>query len=52
MAETDEQPKVWLVVHCRRCHGWLMSPDSVAQRIGPTCAAANAPSFAPKPRRN
>jgi hypothetical protein len=39
MAETDEQPTVKLVVHCRRCNGWLMSPGSVAQRIGPTCAA-------------
>ncbi|MFI7669474.1 DUF6011 domain-containing protein [Nocardia sp. NPDC049526] len=39
MAESDEQPTVRLVVHCRRCGGWLMSPESVAQRIGPTCAA-------------
>ena len=39
MAETDEQPTVRLVVHCRRCHGWLMSPESVARRIGPTCEA-------------
>ncbi len=25
--ETDdqEQPTVRLVVHCRRCHGWLLS---------------------------
>jgi hypothetical protein len=36
MAEADEQPAVRLVVHCRRCRGWLMSPESVAQRIGPT----------------
>ncbi|MFF7942860.1 DUF6011 domain-containing protein [Nocardia gamkensis] len=28
-----------LVAHCRRCHGWLLSPQSVAQGIGPTCAA-------------
>ncbi|MFE7745684.1 DUF6011 domain-containing protein [Nocardia sp. NPDC057455] len=27
-----------LVAHCRRCHGWLLSPQSVAQGIGPTCA--------------
>ncbi|WP_433717469.1 DUF6011 domain-containing protein (plasmid) [Nocardia sp. CA-084685] len=39
MAETDEQPTVKLVVHCRRCNGWLMSPGSVAARIGPTCEA-------------
>ncbi|MGQ4601619.1 DUF6011 domain-containing protein [Nocardia sp. R6R-6] len=39
MAETDEQPTVRMVVHCRRCHGWLMSPESVAARIGPTCAS-------------
>lgn len=37
MAETDEQPTVRQVVHCRRCNNWLMSPESVARRIGPTC---------------
>ncbi|MFE7745128.1 DUF6011 domain-containing protein [Nocardia sp. NPDC057455] len=38
MAETGEQPTVRVVVHCRRCGGWLLSPESVAQGIGPTCA--------------
>ncbi|WP_406277105.1 DUF6011 domain-containing protein [Nocardia sp. NBC_00881] len=38
MAATDDRPTVRLVAHCRRCHGWLLSPQSVAQRIGPTCA--------------
>ncbi len=50
MAET-ERPEVRLVAHCRRCNGWLVSPTSVAQGIGPTCAiqeraeqrAANGP---------
>ncbi|MBF6271289.1 DUF6011 domain-containing protein [Nocardia farcinica] len=39
--ETDdqEQPTVRLVVHCRRCHGWLLSAASVSAGIGPTCAA-------------
>ncbi|WP_280345766.1 DUF6011 domain-containing protein [Nocardia neocaledoniensis] len=38
--ETDdqEQPTVRLVVHCRRCHGWLLSAASVSAGIGPTCA--------------
>ncbi|MEV6257949.1 DUF6011 domain-containing protein [Nocardia sp. NPDC051911] len=27
-----------LVAHCHRCHGWLLSPQSVVQGIGPTCA--------------
>jgi hypothetical protein len=39
MAEPTEQPEVRLVVHCRRCHGWLVSPTSVGAGIGPTCAA-------------
>ncbi|MGV9541623.1 DUF6011 domain-containing protein [Nocardia beijingensis] len=38
VAETGDQPTVRLVAHCRRCHGWLLSPRSVAQGIGPTCA--------------
>ncbi|MEU4345784.1 DUF6011 domain-containing protein [Nocardia sp. NPDC023852] len=39
MAATDEdRPTVRLVAHCRRCHGWLVSPQSVALGIGPTCA--------------
>lgn len=38
MAETADEPRVRLVAHCRRCHGWLVSPESVAQGIGPTCA--------------
>ncbi|MGO4612700.1 DUF6011 domain-containing protein [Nocardia sp. 2YAB30] len=39
MAATDQdRPTVRLVVHCRRCHGWLLSPQSVASGIGPTCA--------------
>lgn len=38
MAAIDDRPLVRLVAHCRRCHGWLLSPQSVAQGIGPTCA--------------
>jgi hypothetical protein len=38
MAALDDRPVVRLVSHCRRCHGWLLSPQSVAQGIGPTCA--------------
>lgn len=38
-AEQHEQPTVKLVVHCRRCHGWLLSAASVRAGIGPTCAA-------------
>ncbi|WP_280243389.1 DUF6011 domain-containing protein [Nocardia abscessus] len=38
MGATDDRPTVRLVAHCRRCHGWLLSPYSVAQGIGPTCA--------------
>ena len=37
MAET-EMPTIRLVVHCRRCHGWLVSAGSVKEGIGPTCA--------------
>ncbi|MGN2641180.1 DUF6011 domain-containing protein [Nocardia takedensis] len=38
MATADDRPTVRLVAHCRRCHGWLLSPRSVAEGIGPTCA--------------
>lgn len=38
MAATNERPTVRLVAPCRRCGGWLLSPQSVAQGIGPTCA--------------
>ncbi|WP_067866040.1 DUF6011 domain-containing protein [Nocardia shimofusensis] len=38
MADIDDGPTVRLVAHCRRCRGWLLSPRSVAQGIGPTCA--------------
>ncbi|MGV9971583.1 DUF6011 domain-containing protein [Nocardia beijingensis] len=38
LADIDDRPMVRLVAHCRRCHGWLLSPQSVAQGIGPTCA--------------
>ncbi|MEU1956807.1 DUF6011 domain-containing protein [Nocardia rhamnosiphila] len=38
MADTDERPTVKLVAHCRRCRGWLLSPRSIAEGIGPTCA--------------
>ncbi|MEU2253016.1 MULTISPECIES: DUF6011 domain-containing protein [Nocardia] len=38
MAEIDDRPEIRLVAHCRRCHGWLVSAESVAQGIGPTCA--------------
>ncbi|MFC3961670.1 DUF6011 domain-containing protein [Nocardia jiangsuensis] len=34
----NEGPVVKLVVHCRRCGGWLLSAGSVAEGIGPTCA--------------
>ncbi|MFI2229785.1 DUF6011 domain-containing protein [Nocardia testacea] len=27
-----------LVAHCRRCHRRLLSPRSIAEGIGPTCA--------------
>ncbi|GAB2666367.1 DUF6011 domain-containing protein [Nocardia goodfellowii] len=36
MADTDQESR--LVAHCRRCHGWLVSAQSVAQGIGPICA--------------
>ncbi|MFI2233768.1 DUF6011 domain-containing protein [Nocardia testacea] len=40
MAEVaEDRPTVKLVAHCRRCRGWLLSPRSVAEGIGPTCAA-------------
>ncbi|WP_067474256.1 DUF6011 domain-containing protein [Nocardia amamiensis] len=38
MAATADRSTVRLVAHCRRCNGWLLSPQSVAQGIGPTCA--------------
>ncbi|MBF6321560.1 hypothetical protein IU451_03370 [Nocardia cyriacigeorgica] len=38
MVEVDDRPEVRLVAHCHRCHGWLLSPRSVAEGIGPTCA--------------
>ncbi|MGV9612891.1 DUF6011 domain-containing protein [Nocardia xishanensis] len=38
MAEIDDRPEIRLVAHCRRCRGWLVSAESVAQGIGPTCA--------------
>ncbi|MET8649696.1 DUF6011 domain-containing protein [Nocardia aurea] len=38
MTATEDRPEVRLVAHCRRCHGWLLSPRSVAEGIGPTCA--------------
>ncbi|WP_405180909.1 DUF6011 domain-containing protein [Nocardia sp. NBC_01377] len=38
MAAVDDRPEVRLVAHCRRCHGCLLSPRSVAEGIGPTCA--------------
>lgn len=34
----DNHPMVRLVSHCRRCRGWLLSPHSVADGIGPTCS--------------
>ncbi|WP_039827650.1 DUF6011 domain-containing protein [Nocardia testacea] len=40
MAEVaEDRPTVKLVAHCRRCRGWLLSPRSVADGIGPTCAS-------------
>lgn len=27
-----------LAVQCARCGGWLVSAESVARRMGPTCA--------------
>ena len=38
MAELNDHPEVRLVAHCRRCHGWLVSAESVSQGIGPICA--------------
>ena len=38
MAEIEDRPTVKLVARCRRCHGWLLSPQSIAEGIGPTCA--------------
>jgi hypothetical protein len=39
MAEVaQDRPTVKLVAHRRRCHGWPLSPRSVAEGIGPTCA--------------
>ncbi|WP_280212168.1 DUF6011 domain-containing protein [Nocardia cyriacigeorgica] len=38
MADTADLAEVRLVAHCRRCRGWLVSPKSVAEGIGPTCA--------------
>ncbi|MGA6209664.1 DUF6011 domain-containing protein [Nocardia testacea] len=35
----EDRPTVKLVAHCRRCRGWLLSPRSIADGIGPTCAA-------------
>lgn len=29
---------VKVVAHCRRCDGWLLSPQSVERGVGPTCA--------------
>ncbi|WP_269781675.1 DUF6011 domain-containing protein [Nocardia bovistercoris] len=37
MAVGNERPTVRLVAHCRRCGGWLVSPESVAKGVGPTC---------------
>jgi hypothetical protein len=39
MTESEDRAEVRLVAHCRRCHGWLLSTKSVAEGIGPTCAA-------------
>ncbi|WP_181724193.1 DUF6011 domain-containing protein [Nocardia gipuzkoensis] len=39
MAAADDRRMVRLVAHCRRCGGWLLSPQSIAQGIGPTCAS-------------
>lgn len=38
VATDGDRPVVKLVAHCRRCGGWLLSPASVAEGIGPTCA--------------
>lgn len=34
----EDGTPVRLAVQCRRCHGWMTSPASVAERIGPVCA--------------
>lgn len=34
----EDGTPVRLAVQCRRCHGWIHSPGSVAARIGPVCA--------------
>ncbi|MEU4837724.1 DUF6011 domain-containing protein [Nocardia testacea] len=26
------------MAHSRRCHRWLLSPRSIAEGVGPTCA--------------
>ncbi|WP_040789108.1 DUF6011 domain-containing protein [Nocardia paucivorans] len=38
MAEIEDRPAMRPVARCRRCHGWLLSPQSIAEGIGPTCA--------------
>jgi hypothetical protein len=38
MGDIEERPTVRLVAHCRRCGVWLLSPRSIAEGIGPTCA--------------
>lgn len=35
---TEDEPPTRIAVPCRRCGGWLVSPDSVHARIGPVCA--------------
>lgn len=54
MAAAEDRPEVRLVAHCRRCHGWLVSAESVLAGIGPTCAirerAEQRAAAAPQPR--
>ncbi|WP_228829439.1 DUF6011 domain-containing protein [Nocardia beijingensis] len=50
LAAIDDRPVVRLVAHCRRCHGWLLSPQSVAEGIGPTCAIRERAESARRPR--
>lgn len=38
MAADDARPQLRLTMECRRCHGLLFAPASIAAGIGPTCA--------------
>ena len=44
MAAAADRPEVRLVAHCRRCHGWLLSPRSVAEASARPARSTNAPN--------